>query len=146
MYVFLLKINLILRLMNDATGTSPSFAQRELASLPGLKPKLTRCNSEILAFNDALPQFKELNTTVLGTSVSPQCHPPLTFVQPSPPTPSTLTSHGQPRAARRVALDLTSRSLSSQTATCRSPATMASSSRMLALPSVASSLSIPKGP
>ena len=31
------------------------------------------CNSEILAYNDAIPRFRELNTVVLGEHVSNHC-------------------------------------------------------------------------
>jgi hypothetical protein len=60
---------------------------------------------EILAFNDALPQFKEMNTTVLGGlltfyDLSARAHF-ATMAQASPRIPNTLISRGQYNLASR---------------------------------------------
>lgn len=69
------------------------------------------CPTEILAFNDALAQFQEIETVVLGTSHASRSltRETITFVaQLLPPIPSTLISPGLLKRATRVASVLTS--------------------------------------
>ena len=103
-------------------GTSLSSARREchLTALPPLRtayPDIHSSLREILAFNDALPRFKELNTAVFGKKIVLVL--PLevsyTSVKEFPPTPSSPISPGQSNHAKRVALGLISSFLLLQT-------------------------------
>ena len=63
--------SVLLHIFNLLLGTSLLSARREchLTALPPLGRAYLDVHfsiSEILAFNDALPRFKELNTTVFG--------------------------------------------------------------------------------
>jgi hypothetical protein len=81
------------------------------------------CPTEILAFNDALPEFARLNTTVLGTSSS-HLEPLMKSLitahtwQPYRLTRSTRTTRGRSKRAALAGSGPTCRFRCSRTATC----------------------------
>ncbi len=66
------------------------------------------CPTEIIAFNDAIPEFKAIDTEVLGKFyVRLLCtrRPDVYLaIQPFLPTPISATSHGLKQHAKRVDL------------------------------------------
>jgi len=110
------------------SSSNPSFPIHDLFSPSDFT---FVCPTEILAFNDALPEFARLNTAVVGTSPAPpkpsratSRHANLTprdtrNPQPSPLTRSTPTTPGRNSPAPLAASGPICASRSWPTATCK---------------------------